>query len=216
MTPPPRQPRPARARLRALLIDPRLVIGLVLVVGSVAGVVAVVTASDDTVEVFVARSTLAPGDEITADDLIVERARLPAGGPSYLSPATVPADGAVVLRVIGKGEVIPHSAVGRAGGIHLSAVVVETGAGLPESVRAGASVDLWATRADTVGAVEPPAVIASGALVVRLVESDTLVSGADTTAVELLVPKDRLARVIEALASGDALAVIPTALPLGE
>ena len=187
---------------------------MVLVVSSVAGVVALVTAADDTAEVYLAPGPLAPGQRLAANDLVVGRAALPPRGAQYLRPGDVPSAGVVVLRPVGEGEVIPHDAVGSASGIRLSAVVVETGGLLPGGVRPGATVDVWAARAGEGGAVDAPAVIASGAIVVRLVESDSIVGSGSTAGVELLVPKDRLARVIEALARGDALTVIPAGVPL--
>jgi hypothetical protein len=115
---------------------------------------------------------------------------------------------------VGEGEVIPRDAVGSSAGIRLSAVVVETGGLLPGAVSPGATVDVWAARAGEGGEVDAPAVIASGAIVVRLVETDSIVGGGRTAGVELLVSKDRLARVIEALARGDTLNVIPAGVPL--
>jgi len=201
-------------RVRRLLIDPRLVIGVILVVSSVAGVVAIVTVTDDTVEVYLAPGSLAPGETIAADGLLVERAALPSRGAHYLRPGDVPSEGLVVLRPVGAGEMVPRGAVGSASGIRLSAVVVETGGLLSDAVRAGAAVELWSARVGERGDVEAPAVIASGAIVVRLVESNSIVGGAEAVGVELLVPKDRVARVIEALARGDALTVIPSGIPL--
>lgn len=187
---------------------------MVLVVSSVAGVVALVTAADDTADVYLAPGPLAPGQHLGADDLVESRAALPSRGARYLQPGDVPAAGVVVLRAVGEGEVIPRDAVGSASGIRLSAVVVESGGLLPGSVRPGAHVDVWAARVGEGGAVDAPAVIAPGAIVVRLVESDSIVGGGSTAGVELLVPKDRLARVIEALARGDTLTVIPVGIPL--
>ena len=203
-------------RGRGVRLDPRLIIGIVLVVGSVAGVWAIVTTVDDTVEVYITPEVLVPGERIGAAQLVVQRATLPSRGAQYLRPGDVPAGGLVVLRAVGEGEVISHAAVGSARGIRLSAVVVETGGLLPRAVRAGASVDLWSASVGEGGEVGAPAVIASEAIVVRLVASDSIVGTTDATAVELLIPDDRVARVIETLARGDALAVIPTGVPLAD
>ena len=202
------------ARVRRLLVDPRLVLGLVLVASSVAGVVALVSAVDDTATVYLAPGPLAPGEHITVDDLRVEQAALPPTGARYLQPGDVPSAGFVVLRPVGEGEMIPRVVAGSAAGIRMSAVVVETGGLLPDAVQAGATVDLWAARVGEGGEVEAPGVIAAGAVVVRVVESDSIMGGAGGSGVEILVAKDRVARVIEALARGDALTVIPAGTAL--
>ncbi len=38
-------------------------------------------------------------------------------------------------------------------------------------------------------------------------------AGAEATAIEVLVPKSKLARVLEALAGGDAISIVPSNLP---
>jgi hypothetical protein len=50
---------------------------------------------------------------------------------------------------------------------------------------------------------------------VRIVEDDGLVSSRTSGAVEVLVPRSRVARVLQVQASGDALAVVPAGLALG-
>lgn len=202
------------ARVRRLLIDPRLLLGLVLVVSSVAGVVALVSAVDDTAAVYLAPGPLAPGQHVAADDLRVEQAAVPTSGAQYLRPGDVPSAGFVVLRPVGEGEMIPRAVAGSASGIRLSAVVVETGGAVPDAVQAGATVDLWASRLKEGGVVDAPGVIAAGAIVARLIESDSIMGGAGGVGVELLVEKNRVARVIEALARGDVLTVIPAGTPL--
>jgi len=57
-------------------------------------------------------------------------------------------------------------------------------------------------------------VIVSGATVVRLVESASMVTGGETTAVEVLVPTSRVARVLDAVANADAVSLVPAAIPV--
>ena len=57
--------------------DLRLVLGVLLVVGSVAGVYGIVAAADRRVTVYAAASALTPGERIDAGDLFVTRSRTP-------------------------------------------------------------------------------------------------------------------------------------------
>ena len=199
---------------RPVAFDPRLVIGLALVAASVAGVVGLVTAADETTQVLAASESLAPGDRIERDDLVVVDVRLATAEGHYLAPADIPDEGAVVTRAVGEGELVPADAIGSADGLRLASLVLDVGGTLAASVQPGSVVDVWAARELEGGRFGPPAVIASGATVVRLVDSDSIVSGSETTAVEVLVPKPRIARVLEAAANSDAVSIVPAAIPV--
>lgn len=199
---------------RPVVFDPRLVIGLALVAASVTGVVALVGAADETTEVLSAGGALSPGDRVTVDDLAIVDVRLAAATGHYLRPGDIPEGGVVVVRPVGEGELVPADAVGSADGLRLASLVLEVEGELAASVHPGSVVDVWAARAEEGGRFGAPAVIASGATVVRLVESDSIVSGGATTAVEVLVPKTRIARVLEAAANSDAVSIVPAAIPV--
>ena len=66
-------PDAATASRRRPVFDVRLLIGVALVIGSVAGVLAIVSASDRRTTVYVAVSSLSPGDRIDAGDLAARR-----------------------------------------------------------------------------------------------------------------------------------------------
>jgi hypothetical protein len=201
---------------KRLWFDPRLVIGLVLIAASVAGVFGIVSAADTSVSVLAARDSLAPGDRIDEDDLILTTVRLSAAADLYLVPGDVPDGGLVVTKAIGEGELVPASAVGSTAGTRFASVVVTINGQLPAAVQTGATVDLWAARKGELSAFGAPSVIVSGATVVRLIESEGLVTSGDAVAIELLVPRTRIARVLEAVANSDALSVVPVSLPIGK
>ena len=193
--------------------DPRLAIGLVLIAASVAGVFGIVSTADASTQVLAARDDLAPGDRIDAGDLIETSARL-ADTDLDLLPGDVPDAGLVITTAVGEGELVPLSAVGDTAGTRLASVVVTINGPLPGAVGPGTTVDLWAARKDESTSFGPPSVIVSGATVVRVIESEGLVTSGDVTTLELLVPRVKVARVLEAVANVDALSVIPTSLPL--
>jgi len=195
--------------------DPRLAIGIVLIAASVAGVFGIVSTADASVQVLAARDDLAPGDRIDDDDLIATSARL-ADVDLYLLPGDVPDEGLIVTTAVGEGELVALSAVGDTAGSRLASVVVTINGQLPASVGPGSTVDLWAARKQESSSFGAPSVIVSGATVVRIIESEGLVASGDVTTLELLVPRLRVARVLEAVANADALSVIPTSLPLSK
>ena len=198
---------------RGFAVDPRLLIGLLLVVGSVAGVVAIVSTADETVQVYSARTPLTPGDRIETTDLDMSSVRLAGVDSLYLLQGDVPDGGFVVTRPINEGELIPASAVGSVSGLRLTSLVLDVTGALAASIEPGSTVDVWSSRETDHGQFGPPTVIVSGATVVRLVQSDTIMAGGESVAVEVLVPKARVARVLEAVSNSDAMSIVPVSIP---
>ena len=221
-------------RRRMPWFDPRFAIGLILVVVSVLGVVGLVNAANASVDVLAARSTLTPGERVHASDLVPTSVRVSRTSALYLSVSDVPAAGLIVTRAVAAGELVPQSAVGSEAGAQLTSVVVSVGSALPASVAPGSRVDLWAavqgggdvqsdTGADADGSEPtnggadsfgPPTVLVSSAIVVRLIDQKQLVASTGSS-VELLVPKADTASVLDAIANGAMLSVVPVDLPLG-
>lgn len=207
------RPRVPAVRARRFWFDPRFAIGLLLIVASVAGVVGLVGAADTSVQVYAARETLSAGDSVSADDLVATGVRLDGAAELYLVPGDLPADGLVATRAVARGELVPASAVGSTSGTRNASVVISVNGELAASVGPGSSVDLWAARQTGEGGFEPPVVIVGSASVVRLLEDDGLVVDRQSQSVELLVPRARIARVLEAIANDDAVSLVPTGLP---
>lgn len=204
---------PKERRPRSFWFDPRFAIGLGLVVVSVLGVLGIVASADSSVQVLAARSTLVPGDRIDAGDLQVKSVRLGDLDAKYLAAADVPAEGLVVTRAVSAGELVPASAVGDRSGVRVASVVVVVQGSLPKSVTAGAVIDVWsASRADD-RSYGPPSVLASSATVVRVIAPSGMVSAQSGDSVELLVPRGKIARVLQAIANEDAISLVPANLP---
>lgn len=203
--------RSSRRERGAVRLDPRLLIGLALVAGSTFGVWALVSGLDDTVEVYVARDTLTPGTELELDALDVASVQLGASEGHYLlvGDADGPGDGLVVSRTVRAGELVPSSSVDDADRTGLSTVVVPSRGPLPSGLEAGSLVDVWAAKASDRSGFEAPAVLVGGAEIAGIVEETGMVSS-DGVAVELLVPRDKVAALLEALAAGDAVDLVAT------
>jgi hypothetical protein len=206
--------RGVRSR-RRFRFDPRLAIGVILVIASVVGVYAVVTAADRSVLVYAAASTVNPGDRIYADDLQSTSVRLGEATGRYLLPADVPADGLLVTRSVAAGELVPASAVGSAASIRFASVVVTVSGQLSKTIAPGVVVDVWSAVETDHGVFGPPVVLVGSATVVRVVESGGLIADGRGGGVEVLVPRGRIARVLEAVANGDAISLVPVSIPAG-
>ncbi|GAA3735844.1 hypothetical protein GCM10022239_09870 [Leifsonia bigeumensis] len=206
--------RPARQR-RPFRFDPRLAIGVVMVVASVVGVYAVVVAADRSVLVYAATSTVNPGDRIYIDDLQPTSVRLGEAAGRYLLPEDVPAEGLLVTRSVAAGELVPASAVGSAASIRFASVVASVSGRLSKAIAPGAVVDVWSAVETDHGVFGPPVVLVGSATIVRVVDAGGLIADGGGEGVEVLVPRDRIARVLEATANGDAVSLVPVSIPAG-
>lgn len=197
---------------RSRWFDVRLAVGVLLIAASIAGVMLIVSSADSSVTVYSSERTLSAGDEISLDDLVETRVRLGESASHYLRPGDVDG-GVVVARTVGKGELVPLSAVGSLESTASASIVVSVAGILPKSVREGSVVDLWAA-AGRDDEAESPAVVASGVTVVRVSEADGMIAGSETHSVEVLVSRDRIARILEARTAGASLALVPTTQPI--
>ncbi|MDY7542839.1 MULTISPECIES: hypothetical protein [unclassified Cryobacterium] len=207
--------RPKRAPRPGVWFDPRLLIGLVLVLGAVGGVALVAAGSDRTTAVYAARDALMVGDRVTAADLELSQVRLDGALPLYVTPERMPADGLVLARTVAAGELIPVSAVGASADAGVTTVVVELTDALAEAVVPGAVVDVWSSPQTARGEFGPPTVLVGRAGVVRVLEPSGLSVGTSRRSVELRVPSEVVAAVLTAIANRAAIAVVPANQPLG-
>jgi hypothetical protein len=214
------EPRPA-ARRRRPAVDPRLVIGIALVVVSVAGVMGIVGAVDRRVTVYAAATTLTPGDRLSTDDLIARQVAVDGPDGLYLDAGDLDDGSLVVTTVVHRDELVPRSAVGDDEGDRSTTLVLPIAGGVSGSVTAGATVDIWSSAevapdADEIaaGAFGPPVVLSDEAIVIRVIESEGFVSAGEGVSVEVLIPRSRVARLLQAIANGDALAIVPAGIPL--
>jgi hypothetical protein len=135
-SPVPRRVRPPR------WLDLRLVLGLLLVLGSVLLGARVVSAAATTVPVWAAAGDLAAGTVLTADDVVAVDVRLEGAAGAYLATDTRPA-GRTLDRAVRRGELLPRSALDPASDLVQLALPVQAGYVPPGLVR-GQRVDVYA------------------------------------------------------------------------
>ncbi len=94
--------------------DPRLLIGVLLVLGSVAGVIALLGSADRTTQVYSAREDIAVGQVVTEADLSIVKVRLDEVEPSYVTVEHGFAEGKVALQRVAKNQLVPQASLGSA------------------------------------------------------------------------------------------------------
>ncbi|MDM7831716.1 hypothetical protein [Cellulomonas edaphi] len=205
-------PAPVAQRLRRPgWRDPRLLVGVAMVAGSVALGAWAVQQAQHTVPVYVARDALVPGQRLGPDDVVVADVQLGAGElEHYLSAQEPLPTDAVVVRVVGDDELVPADAVGGAGDLDVRAVAIPLERAPSRDVTVGALVDVWFTPA--AGSADepaaPPRQLAQALPVSEVVRPERGLGGVDGTAVHVVVPEEQMPQVLAALASDGVLDVV--------
>ncbi|WP_298992089.1 hypothetical protein [uncultured Pseudokineococcus sp.] len=185
--------------------DPRLVVGVLLVLAAVVAGARLVASADRTVPVFAAAEALTPGERVGADQLQVVRLRLDGGGgaAAYLSAARPPDGELVALRGVGAGELVPAAALGDPGVLDVRPVGVPVEGALPAELVPGALVDVWVTAVDlgSPGALLEPRRVVVAAPVAEVDAGPGALGSAATTTVQVLVGTEELPDVLAALAA---------------
>ena len=211
--PAPRRVRPPR------WLDLRLLLGVLLVLGSVLLGARVVGAADATVPVWAASGDLAAGTELDADDLVAVDVRLDDTADAYLSTSTRP-EGRTLARAVRAGELVPGSALDQPADLVQVALPVQAGF-VPPGLRRGGLVDVYAVADPAVGATK-----ATGGTVTAVVErapvqalsgrTDGVLSTPTTTVqVVVSVPREEAAAVLAAIGGRPLVVVVHDSVESG-
>lgn len=197
-----------RPRPRAFWSDARFLIGIALIVASIAGVWAVVASARQTAPVFAAVRTLVPGEVVAAEDLRVVEVALGQVGDSYAAPGVLE-PGAVAVRTIGEGELVPLSSLGGVDAVRTTTVVLQSAGDVPAAVGSGSVVEVWAAPQLERGVFDTPSILVPTATVLSVTREDA-VMGTSGAALELVIERSDVAVVLAAVAAGSSLSVVPT------
>ena len=206
-------PAPVAARLRRPgWRDPRLLAGLAMVAASVLLGSWVVRTAQATVPVYVSRAALVPGDRLEVDQLAVVDVRLGTVNLDHYLRADRPvATDGVAVRAVGRGELVPASAVGSSADLDLRPVSVTLTRAPSSDVVPGALVDLWFTPPAPRDGTQPaePDELAGGLTVAEVSTPSGAFGASGGSAVQVLVPSSLLPVVLTALAADGTVDVVP-------
>ena len=207
MTEIPGSPRAARLRSPRWL-DTRLVLGVLLVLGSVLIGARVLASADRSQQVWATTRDLAPGTVLTGDDLRPARVRLFDASTRYAGAGGAKPVGYVVRRGLGAAELLPLAALARPEvDLSFRDVTVPVALGhLPPELAHGDQVDVYLTPSDKAvraasagrSAAEglSPHLVLRGVTVQRVVRTGGLgASGQDAPVLLTVRPADVLALI---------------------
>lgn len=188
--------------------DPRLLVGILLVLASVVGVISLVGAADQTTEAYAAREPIAVGETLTADKLHRVKVRLGEVEEHYLTPETGLADGLVAVQRIGKDQLLPRESVGRLDGLDRKPVAITIEESLPVQAVAGSRVDVWVALPDTRNGFSEPTLLLPGAEIAQISPGSSALGSSRSTVVMVLVADQQMPKLLGAQANKAKISVV--------
>lgn len=199
-------PRRADRLARPSWRDPRLIVGVLLVLAAVVAGARVFSAADRDAPVYLTAHVLVPGERLRASDLVVGRARLGDTAADYVSAAGPPPAGYVVQRFVGAGELLPAHALlaaTQAPAERLVTLPVQPGH-LPPDVGPGSAVDVYlSAKAATGAAARPPRLVAHNLAVDVRDGGSSPLSGSTVVSLVVSVPLSEVPAVVHAAEAGN-------------
>src|SRR5687768_16776128 len=92
--------------------DPRLLVGVLLILASVVGVISLLGSADKTTEVFAAREAIGVGEKLTPDNVSRVKVRLGDVESRYITAESGMPEGVVAVQRIGKDQLLPRESLG--------------------------------------------------------------------------------------------------------
>ncbi|MGR0159501.1 SAF domain-containing protein [Paenarthrobacter nitroguajacolicus] len=188
--------------------DPRLLIGLLLVLGSIAGVIVLVGSADRTTQVYTAREDIAVGQVVTEADLSIVKVRLDDVESSYVTVEHGLAEGRVALQRVAKDQLVPQQSLGVADALDRKPVAIAMEEELPAQAVPGARVDVWIAMPGSNRAFEEPQMLLPSAEIAGITTGSSTFGSAKTTVVMVLVADEQMPKLLGALANKANVSVV--------
>ncbi|MDR6435813.1 hypothetical protein J2790_000934 [Paenarthrobacter nicotinovorans] len=188
--------------------DPRLLIGILLVLVSVAGVIALVGSADRTTQVYTAREEIAVGQAVTMADLSIANVRLDDLESGYVTVEGGWADGRVALQRVAKNQLLAKESLGQADALNRKPVAVSVEGELPVQVVGGARVDVWVALPGSSSAFDEPHLLLPSAEIAQVVSGPVGLGASKTTQILVLVTDEQMPKLLGAQANKASISVV--------
>ncbi|MDR6687036.1 hypothetical protein J2Y41_002599 [Arthrobacter sp. 1088] len=188
--------------------DPRLLVGVLLMLVSVAGVISVVSTADRTTQVYAAREGIAVGQTVGPGDLTIVQVRLDDVESAYVTVEGGIAQGKVALQRIEKGQLVPQKSLGQADGLNRKPVAISMDESLPAQAVPGAKVDVWVAMPGSQNALEEPQLLLPGAEIAEVTAGSGALGASKTTVVLVLVTDKQMPKLLGAKANAAKVSVV--------
>jgi hypothetical protein len=188
--------------------DPRLLVGVLLVLASVAGVVFLVQSADRTTEVYAARDGIAVGEKLTSENVVRARVKLGEAEGQYITAETGLPENVVAVQRIGKDQLVPRASLGTVDELDRKPVALSIEETLPAQAVAGARVDVWVAQPDARNGFSEPTLLLPGAEIAEVTDGSTALGSSRTTVLMVLVEDSQMPSLLGAQANEAKISVV--------
>ncbi|QHK19623.1 hypothetical protein GU243_07615 [Pseudarthrobacter psychrotolerans] len=188
--------------------DPRLLVGVLLVLASVVGVISLVGSADQTTEVYAARDSIAVGEKLTADNVVRAKVRLGETEQHYVTVEAGLPDGLVAVQRIGKNQLVPKESLATVDALDRKPVAVTIDEALPPQAVAGTRVDVWVALPDARNGFSEPKLLLPGAEIAQVTAGSTALGSSRNTVLLVLVADSQMPAILGAQANQAKISVV--------
>lgn len=188
--------------------DPRLLVGILLVLVSVAGVISLVGSADRTTEVYAARDSIAVGEKLTSDNVVRAKVRLGETEEQYVTVESGLPEGLVAVQRIGKNQLVPRESLGKVDALDRKPVAVSIEESLPPQAVAGTRVDVWVAMPDARNGFSEPKLLLPGAEIAQVTSESTTLGSSRNTVLMVLVADSQMPALLGAQANQAKISVV--------
>lgn len=189
-------------------LSPRFLLGITLILASFISAYTISANSNRTIEVWAAKTDLAPGMVLSTENIEQVRVLLPTNAAKYLG-ISANILGTTVVRAVGKDELIPSFALSLDSQTHLRRVPISIPKGaFPSGLAAGALVDLYIlpNKNSYSSNTTPAGVMNLSGLAIESIDDSGLAIGG-AVSITLLVPETNVRSLVESLIGSQLILV---------
>ena len=191
---------PAKRNRRNLLL------GVLLIVLSVAGVWYAIESNNKTDDYLVAARPASSGSMVTKDSFRVEHFNLSSSSNLYLKPGQVPV-GSYLLTTLDSGQLIAKGSVATSIIDARQPVIISSTMPVPDTLKVGDFVDIWVSEAIENGKFAPAVTLVRDAEVTDIMQPSGVIAD-QAPRIQVLVPVVSVAPILDAIASKGALSLV--------
>jgi hypothetical protein len=188
--------------------DPRLLVGVLLVLASVIGVISLVGSADKTTDVYAARDSIAVGEKLSPENVVLAKVRLGETEEHYLTLESGLPEGLVAVQRVGKNQLIPRDSLGKVDALDRKPVTVTIEESLPDQAVAGTRVDVWVALPDARNGFSEPKLLLPGAEIAQVTPGSTALGSSRNTEVMVLVADNQMPALLGAQANQAKISVV--------
>lgn len=191
--------------------DPKLLMGLLLIVISLVAVVGVINATNKTQTYYVANRDISVGDSVEPSDLKVVEVRLGEADGLYLAASEELNQSIHAKQHIQKGELISANALQEPDEQGRRQVAIVLDSTVASSFSAGDYADIWVSHQEENGtSYSVPIQVMQAAEISQINTEDSMIGSTGKTAVQILVTDTALAEVLDAINNESKINLVPT------